>query len=100
MFLSSRLRAFETSCGYLFKDGIGLSSFLITVVSVPTQATAPPSGLKYFTLSMEISQASVPKNHPLQNQSRSSPEASSMVRKKSAGSGCLKAQRRAYSLNE
>ena len=34
-----------------------------------------------------------------QNQSRSSPLASSMVRNKSAGVGCLKAQRLAYSLN-
>src|SRR5690606_23898511 len=64
-----------------------------------SRSCLPSSTLYHFTSATSTSTWSVPKNHPLQNQSRSIPDTSSMVRKKSAGLGCLKAQRFAYSLN-
>src|SRR5690606_8681533 len=96
MFLSSRLRTLERSSNSFT---FGLGRVRITVVSFLIGGMAVTSGLEYFTVSSEMSTGSVPKNHPLQNQSRSSPLASSIVRKKSAGEGCLNAQRLAYSLN-
>src|SRR5210317_2124941 len=52
----------------------------------------------HFTLASSTSTLSVVKNHPRQNQSRSTAVAFSSVLNKSPGLGCLYFQRLAYSL--
>src|SRR5512141_2336423 len=55
--------------------------------------------LAWRTFSTPWSTAPVVKKKPRQNQERSWPDTFSIVRKKSAGCGCLNAQRRLYSRN-
>ena len=75
----------------IYSLSLGLGK--LDILSILIGTLIPLLIINAFTVSIETSTGSMSKNHPLQNQSKSTALASSMLLKKSAGSGCLKAHR-------